>query len=78
MSFRQRHGKNILPFTDADIAGPKIEVGFNCKFLLDSLKVISDDKVKLMMNGGNLPLKIIPVDGTGYTYIVCVLRIRND
>jgi len=63
---------------DADIAGPKIEVGFNCKFLLDSLKVISDDKVKLMMNGGNLPLKIIPVNGTGYTYIVCVLRIRND
>ncbi len=77
ISCRSQIGK-INDEISADIAGPKIEIGFNCKYLLEALKAVSDESVKLMMNGGNLPLKIIPVNGTGYTYIVCVLRIKND
>ena len=62
----------------ADISGPKIEIGFNCKFLLDPLKVIKDDKIKLLMNGGNLPMKIVPTEGGEYTYLVLPVRLKND
>ena len=62
----------------ADIVGPKIEIGFNCKFLLDPLKVIKDDKIKLLMNGGNLPMKIVPIDGDEYTYLVLPVRLRSE
>lgn len=77
ISCRSQIGK-INDEISADIAGPKIEIGFNCRYLLESLKAVSDESVKLEMNGGNLPLKIVPVNGSEYTYIVCVLRIKND
>ncbi len=62
----------------ADVTGPKIEIGFNCKFLLDPLKVIKDDKLKLLMNGGNLPMKIVPLEGDEYTYLVLPVRLKNE
>ncbi len=63
---------------DCDIAGPMIEIGFNCKYLLDPLKAINDEKIKLLMNGGNLPMKIVPIKNDDYTYLVLPVRLRND
>lgn len=63
---------------DADITGPMIEIGFNNKYLLDPLKAIEDDKVKFLMNGGNLPLKIVPVQGENYTFLVLPVRLKNE
>lgn len=63
----------------ADISGPKVEIGFNCRYLADPLKVIHDSKVKLLMNGSFLPMKIVPVDKQdidSYTYLVCTVRTR--
>lgn len=60
----------------ADVVGPKTEIGFNCRYLLEPLKVIRDDKVKLLMNGSNLPMKIVPVDGDDYTYLVMPVRMK--
>ncbi len=62
----------------ADISGPKIEIGFNCKYLLDPLKAISDDKIKLLMNGGNLPMKIVPIKNNEYTYLVLPVRLKAE
>ncbi len=61
----------------ADISGPKIEIGFNCKYILETLKVIPDDKIKLLMNGGILPLKIVPIKNNEYTYLVLPVRIKT-
>lgn len=77
ISCRSQIGK-INDEIKADISGPKIEIGFNCKYLLEPLKAITDESVKLMMNGGNLPMKIVPINSSEYTYIVCVLRLKND
>lgn len=62
----------------ADISGSIIEIGFNNKYLLDPLKTISDDKVKLQMNGGNLPMKLIPVQGNAFTFLVLPVRLKNE
>ncbi len=63
---------------NADITGPMIEIGFNNKYLLDPLKAIEDDQVKLLMNGGNLPMKIVPVNGDSFTFLVLPVRLKNE
>ena len=62
----------------ADITGSMIEIGFNCKFLLDPLKTINDDKVKLLMNGGNLPMKIVPLGDERFTFLVLPVRLKTE
>jgi len=61
-----------------DMTGPIIEIGFNNRYMLDPLKAIEDDKVKLQMNGGNLPIKIVPLDGNSYTFLVLPVRLKNE
>ena len=68
----------IVDENPADVSGPRIEMGFNCKFLLDPLRVIRDDKIKLVMNVGLLPMKIIPLKGDEYTYLVMPVRLKNE
>lgn len=62
----------------AEIEGPVIEIGFKCKFLLDPLKVIKEDKVKLQMGGSLLPMKIVPCEGDNYVYLVLPVRLPKE
>ena len=62
----------------ADMAGPVIEIGFKCKYLLDPLTKIEEDKVKLMMGGSLLPMKIVPLNGDSYTYLVLPVRLSKE
>lgn len=62
----------------ADITGPVIEIGFKCKYFIDPLKAISDDKVKLQMSGSLLPMKIVPCDGENYTFLVLPVRLSKS
>lgn len=68
----------IVDEIPADVSGPVIEIGFKCRFLLEPLKVIDDDKVKLQMGGSLLPMKIVPVDGDRYTYLVLPVRLPRE
>lgn len=62
----------------ADISGAKVEIGFNCRYLLESLKVIKDEKIKIMLNVGTIPTKIIPLEGSEYTYLVMPVRLAKN
>ncbi len=77
ISCRTQIGK-ISDEIPADVTGPKIEIGFNCKYLIDPLKVIPDESVKLMMNGGTLPMKIVPLNSSEYTFLVLPVRLKKD
>lgn len=63
---------------DIDLTGNTVEIGFNCRYLLDALKASESDKVKLQLNGGLSPMKILPVDGSAYTYLILPVRLKND
>ena len=58
--------------------GNKVEIGFICKYLLDALKASESDKVKLLLNGGLSPMKIVPVDGDAFTFLVLPVRLKSE
>lgn len=60
-----------------DFSGENVKIGFNCHFLLEALKGCESDRVKLRLNGGLSPMKIIPVDGDSYVYLVLPVRLKN-
>ena len=63
---------------DVDISGPMVEIGFNCRYLLDALKAVDTDLAKLCMNGPLSPMKIIPKEGESFIYLVLPVRLKVE
>ena len=61
-----------------DHSGSSVEVGFNARYLLDALKATESDKVKLQLNGSTSPMKIVPMEGDAYIFLVLPTRIRSE
>lgn len=61
-----------------DLSGPMVEIGFNCKYLLESLKATESDQVKLQLNSGVSPMKIVPLDSDEYVFLVLPVRLKVD
>ena len=62
----------------ADMTGPVIEIGFKCKYLLDPLTKIEEEKIKLQMGGSLLPMKIVSLEGDKYVYLVLPVRLVRE
>lgn len=63
---------------EADISGSPVEIGFNCRYLLDAVKASESDKVKLQLNNGLSPMKILPLEGEDYTFLVLPVRLKVE
>lgn len=61
----------------ASIVGPGEEMGFNSQYLLDALKNTESDEVKLEINGALSPLKIVPVAGNSFLFLVMPVRMKR-
>lgn len=61
---------------DAEINGPEVEIGFNCRYLLDALRAAESDKVRLSLSGSASPMRIMPIDGDSFTFLVLPVRLR--
>ena len=55
--------------------GADLDIGFNSKYILDVLKVVSDDSISLEFNTSVSPCLIKPVEGKEYEYLVLPVRI---
>ncbi len=62
----------------AQITGAKVEIGFNCRYLMDAINATESDKVKILLNGGLSPMKIVPTDGDSYTFLVLPVRLKSE
>lgn len=63
---------------EADISGPSVVIGFNCRYLLDALKASESDKVRMLLNGGLSPMKIVPMEGSAYVFLVLPMRLKSE
>lgn len=70
-------GKVVDEF-DASIEGDAVEIGFNNRYLLDALRNARTEKIAMELNGPLSPVKVLPAEGGGFTYLVLPVRFKND
>ena len=57
--------------------GNELEIGFNCRYILDALKAIPTEEVTLEMKNGLSPIVFTPVDNTcDFSYMVLPVRLH--
>lgn len=61
----------------AEINGENVEIGLNNKYLLDALRNTETDEVKIQMNGSLTPIKIMPIDGDSFLFLVVPMRFKQ-
>lgn len=59
--------------------GKELEIGFNCRYLLDALKAVPTEEVTLELSNGLSPIVLTPCDGSGkYAYMVLPVRLKAE
>ena len=59
--------------------GKDLEIGFNCRYLLDALKAVPTDEVVLELSNGLSPIVLTPPDGSSkYAYMVLPVRLKES
>ncbi len=59
-----------LPFE-----GSEVEIGFNNRYLLDAIKNTDTDELLFEFNGPLKPLKILPIEGDSFVFLVVPMRL---
>ena len=67
--------KDICP-VEGD--GQGLEIGFNNRYLLDALRNARTEKVRMEISGPLSPVKVLPVEGNDFLYLVLPVRFKND
>lgn len=58
--------------------GGDLEIGFNCRFLLEALQNIPEEKTRIELSNGLSPIVFLPTDGEGrYAYMVLPVRLKE-
>lgn len=83
-------GDNIADFRTANAVGSahdtcavagnggELEIGFNCRYLLDALRAVPSEEVTLELQNGLSPIVFTPCDGKyDFAYMVLPVRLRN-
>ena len=56
--------------------GEDLMIGFNAHYMIDVLKAISDDKIKIKLNSSINPCLVEPVEGNDFEYLILPVRIN--
>jgi DNA polymerase-3 subunit beta len=60
-----------------DWQGEGLEIGFNARFVLDVLKAVSDEEIRMEFNTAITPCLIKPAEGERYAYLVLPVRLAS-
>ncbi|MDL2232550.1 DNA polymerase III subunit beta [Ruminococcaceae bacterium OttesenSCG-928-L11] len=63
---------------ECELSGPTVEMGFNNKYLLDALKASGSDEVRIQISGALSPIKVLPIQGEEYLFLVLPVRLKNE
>ncbi|MBP1578288.1 MAG: DNA polymerase III subunit beta [Oscillospiraceae bacterium] len=62
----------------AKIEGGQLEMGFNNRYLLDALRAAQCDEVILQLSGALSPMKVVPVGGEEFLFLVLPVRLKSE
>lgn len=60
-----------------EVEGENLKIGFNNKYMADALKASVCDEVVLEMSGPLSPIKILPVEGDDFLFLVLPIRLKD-
>lgn len=66
--------ENVTLYKD----GADLEIGFNSKYILDALKAIDDEEIKMQFKQSISPCIIVPLEGNKYEYLILPVRITTN
>ena len=61
----------------AEITGDPVRIGFNDRYMLDALKASGEDKVLLELGSNVSPIKVMPLEGDSFTFLVMPMRLKE-
>lgn len=61
-----------------EMVGEPVDIGFNNRYLLDALKACGSQNVRLELSDPPSPMKILPMEGESFLYLVLPTRLKND
>lgn len=56
---------------------PKLEIAFNARYMMDALRNSECDEVKLQFTNSLSPIKIVPISGDDFTYLVMPVKVKE-
>lgn len=62
---------------NAEIEGKRIEIGFNSRYLLEALKVVDADEVRLELNSPISPILVLPTEGDHFLFLVLPVKLKG-
>ena len=68
---------NAVDKVPVNLEGDRVEIGFNSRYLIDALRAVEDDVIKIELNGPFSPIKIVPKEGDSFMFIVLPVRITK-
>jgi len=62
----------------SDLSGEPVQIAFNVRYVLDGLKAMEADRIKLRCNAPTTPAVLTAADDdSGFTYLVMPVQIRS-
>lgn len=61
-----------------EMQGEEVEMGFNNRYLLEALRATGCDKVRVVINNPLSPVKILPMEGDSFLFLVLPVRMKSD
>ena len=58
--------------------GPRVEMGFNNRYLMDALKNSGTDMVRLEIGGPLSPMKVVPLEGEDFLFLVLPMKLKSE
>jgi len=58
--------------------GEKLEIGFNSKYLIEALKAINVEEIKMELNSSISPCLIKPIEGNQFEYLILPVRLTGN
>lgn len=68
---------NVYEEVNVTLEGGNLEIAFNSRYLLDSLKVLESEEMNMYFSSSVSPCVIKPADNPGYTYMLLPVRISS-
>ncbi len=68
----------INDVVECEMTGVAIEMGFNNRYLSEALRATECDKVKIIINSPLAPVKIVPMEGESFLFLVLPVRMKAD